>query len=106
MVEIPNAVELELPGKCGLDKTALLTIIVTSDPNQGFSQPNVFSPNIEKKNIKVDGSDAVETTKGVPSAVGAEQIGIKKDDLYYIIQGEPCFTVTSRKVIDTLTFSK
>lgn len=98
---------LRLPTQCASGGSAVgLTIVQARDPNDAvFGDPNVFSKITPKQSLRVGDVTVVEATGPVPGLEASEQIGVATGGMYYLIKGEPCFSKTARRIVETIRFS-
>lgn len=97
----PNVVQMSLA-----DNT-IFTIAVSDkiDDTSAFGTPNVFYPDVKKRNIQVSNYSAEELLDRTFGPYGSDQIGLKQNNLYFLFVGEPQFSDAARKIIDTFTFT-
>ena len=103
-VSYPNSVQLSIPETCGFDNS-LFTVVVgkTQNDPKGFGSPNVFDPDIETEKILIDRVEAIRSKDPVPGLIGANQIGIKRNGLYYLIK-DACESETVSQMLSTFKF--
>lgn len=103
-VKSPDSIQLNLPISCGQNQpdNSLLTATLSKD----IKNIEVFNPDTSVKNISINTVEAIETINPVAGLIGSYQIGVTVNNRYYLIEGEPCFTDISRKILATFKFTK
>lgn len=102
-IDVPNSVQLNLPISCGDGQQDNSLFTVTASKNANLLEN--FTDKTPTKKITLDGVEGFETINSVGGLAGMYQIGVINNRQYYLIEGEPCFTETSRKILSTFKFT-
>lgn len=107
VADSPDSVQLSLPVSCGyvLDNSLLTVKVSKSNNEASFGSPNVFSSEIKTQEIVFAGEKAMKAIS-IPGLWGSDQIGVQKDNLFYLVKGEPCFTQTADQILSTFKFTQ